>query len=261
MWIVKLSEAKIYKQTFYFAEIIILMFILLKTAEAETWKIASLEYPPHTCHNSCKNNGSMGVALQTSLQTIGIKIEYKWLPWTRAINEAKKGKYIGYFPAWPEDCQKGFRFSETISRSRLGLVENVLRPLVYKNTKDLSQYKIGVVQDYGNTKELNRMISKGIIKTESSMKDESNIKKVALGRIDGALVDELVFQHLIRYQFPELKNQVQFNPVVLETKRLGICLKRSLYKDINQKLKEAFKRIDPEKTAFEYNKNLFKNIL
>lgn len=253
-----MSEAKIYKQTFFFAKIAITMFIFFTTAAAETWRLTSLEYPPHTCYDSCENNGSMGTALRTSLQTIGITVEYKWLPWTRAINEAKKGNYIGYFPAWPEDCKKGFRFSETISRSRLGLVESVLRPLNYKSTNDLSRYKIGVVQDYGNTKELNRMITKGIIKTESSMKDESNIKKVALGRIDGALVDELVFKHLIMYEYPDLKDQVHFNHVVLETKRLGICIKKSLYKDINQKLKEAFRKIDPEKTAFEYNRKHFK---
>lgn len=230
---------------------------ILNSANAEIWKIATLEFPPHTCQFACKENGSMGKALRAALESEGVDVEYHWLPWSRAINETKKGKYIGYFPSWPEDCQNGFVFSETIARSPFGVVERTSHPLSFKNAQDLAQYKIGVVQDYGNTREINDMIKKGIIKSEISVKDEMNIKKVALGRLDGALVDAMMLKHYLFYQFPELRSQVQFNPMTLENKRLGICLRKSLSKSANETLKKAFKKLDPERLTQEYMKKHF----
>lgn len=226
-------------------------------AQASTWKIATLEFPPHTCQKDCDGNGSMNKTLSEALKNVGVKTEFYWLPWSRAINETKKGKYIGYYPAWPEDCQSGFMFSETISRSDLGIAERISHPLMFKQATDLAQYKIGTVQDYGNTKEINEMIQKGILKSEMAVKDEMNIKKVALGRLDGALVDVSMLKHFLMYQHPEYKNLIQLNPTIIENKRMGICIRKSLWQSLNNTLKKAFKKVDPIKTSAEALKKHF----
>lgn len=199
----------------------------------------------------------MGKALKTALDAVGIKVEYYWLPWSRAINETRKGKYVAYFPAWPEDCQSGFEFSETITKSPFGVAERTAYPLHFKNASDLAQYKIGAVQDYGNTKEINEMIKKGVIKSEIVTRDDMNIKKVALGRLDGALVDAYMLKHFLIFQHPELKGSIRLNATILENKPLGVCFRKSLWKISNDALKRAFKLQDPEKISAEYLKKHF----
>lgn len=224
---------------------------------AEVWKITSLEFPPHACQRKCPDHGATGKALTEALSTVDVKVEFHWLPWSRGINESKKGKFIGYYPAWPEDCQNGFRFSETIGRSPVGIAERTSSPLSLKQISDLARYKIGVVQDYGNTREINLMIKRGLLHPEIVINDEMNIKKLALGRIDGAFIDANMLKHFILYEFPEYKNLIRLNPMIIENKRLGICIRKSLWPSINATLKRAFTNVDPEKNSADYLKKHF----
>ena len=54
-----------------------------------------------------------------------------------------------------------------------------------------------MVQDYVNTKELDDMIAAGSIKGDAVPSDVLNIKKVAAGRIDAAVIDANVLNYLL----------------------------------------------------------------
>lgn len=172
--------------------------------------------------------------------------------------EARKKISYGYFPAWPEDCQEGFTFSEPISHSPLGLVERRNHPLLFNKLSDLKKYTLGIVQDYGNTVEFNKLVKQGVLKPEIVTTDTLNVRKVAMGRIDGALIDENVLKHILTFENPELASSVQFNKKILELKPLGICFRNDLATELNAKLKTALKSHQSQKQVDLYLKNYFK---
>lgn len=238
---------------------LIVAFVLItgSAADAESWPLSALEYPPFSCEN-CPGHGANAQAFTEALTKQKITVQFTWLPWSRAIMEARKKISYGYFPAWPEDCQEGFTFSEPISHSPLGLVERRNHPLLFNKLSDLKKYTLGIVQDYGNTVEFNKLVKQGVLKPEIVTTDTLNVRKVAMGRIDGALIDENVLKHILTFENPELASSVQFNKKILELKPLGICFRNDLATELNAKLKTALKSHQSQKQVDLYLKNYFK---
>ncbi len=236
---------------------IITLLFAINASAAEVWKLATLEYPPYNCEK-CKDLGAMSKALTAAAKSAGIELKFEWLPWTRAINDSKAGKFVGYWPSWPEDCVEGFLISEPITYGPFGVVENKSKPLKYENTQGLTKYTIGSVQDYGNTKEFNELVKAGKIKNEVVVDDGLNLRKVAGGRLDGAVVDGLVMKHMLKFDMPEIASKVQFNSVVLENKVLGICFNTKDHAKLNAKLKEALAKTPSEPIVKEFLETHFK---
>lgn len=230
----------------------------LADGRESSWPLAATEYPPFACEK-CPQLGAHIAALKMALSEEKIELKITWLPWTRAIVESRQGHFYAYFPAWPEDCQKGFTFSTTISRSPLVLVERRSHPLKFNKLADLKKYTLGVVQDFGNTLEFKKLIREGTLKTEVVTTDTLNVRKVALGRIDGALIDGNVLRHILIYEHPELKNSVQLNEKIIEMKDLGLCIRDDKATELIAKMKVLFKKHNPEKFVDEYLKKYFKH--
>lgn len=225
-------------------------------AHAEKWKVTTLEWPPFTCEK-CPEQGAGAKALREAMKSVGVEVEFEFLPWTRAIKEgADAKKYVGYYPSWPEDVQAGFTGSSSIFKSPIGFIEPKGKALSWNQLSDLKGKTIGSVQDYGNTKEFNKLVADGVIKTEVVPGDDINVRKVAGGRLDGAIIDINNAKWFLATDMKNLADKVQINAKVLENKDLMIALNANS-KEKAKKLEEALKKVDTNKIVAEYlSKNL-----
>jgi polar amino acid transport system substrate-binding protein len=85
------------------------------------------------------------------------------------------------------------------------------------------------VQDYVNTAEVDALIASGEIKAQTATSDETNIRKVAGGRIDAAVIDTNVFSYLLANSkdLEKAQEQVQMNAKLLTEKELFVAFKKS----------------------------------
>lgn len=241
----------------YYLLVLSLLFSLNLVA-AEKWKITSLEWPPFS-GASLPDGGAGIMVLREALKTEGIYLEVKFLPWTRAIAEAKESDVAGYYPAWPEDVLDGFSKSDVIFKSPVGFVELATKPIVWTKIEDLKGKKIGTVQDYGNTAEFNAAVKAGIIITEVVSSDDINVKKVANERIDGAFIDLNNLDFFLKNDMKDLKGKVQANSKIIAEKDLVLAINRSFKnKDAPSIIKKGLSKIKSEKMVkdwlLKYNK-------
>lgn len=219
--------------------------------------VTTLEWPPFTCEK-CPEQGAGAKVLRDVMKAEGVEVEFVFLPWSRAIAEGKTEKYIGYYPAWPEDVQEGFMASVSLFKSPLGFIEPKDKPLKWdQGLKDLKGKTIGSVQDYGNTKEFNDLIKEGVIKTEIVTSDDVNVKKVAGGRLDGAIIDINNAKWFLTTDFKAEAAKVNINPKIIDNKDLHLAF-NGINKAKADKLKAAFAKVNSQKIVDDYLKTLLK---
>lgn len=84
------------------------------------------------------------------------------------------------------------------------------------------------MKDYVNTDVLDSMIVSGAQPVEAVTSDEHNIKKVAAGRIDAAVIDVNVLQYLLKQKtLQPLADKLQINRQLLANKQLYIAFKNN----------------------------------
>lgn len=200
----------------------------LSTAKADTLMLTSLLWPPYSGQQLAEQGASIAVA-RAALKVMGHQLEVDFYPWSRAVKLASmpNSDYLGYFPEYYFETEK-FVFSKSIGDGPLGLVEQKAHPVSWNYVEDLNRYTLGVVKDYVNTQALDRMISTGVQPTEAVTSDEHNIKKVAAGRIDAAVIDVNVLHYLLKQKpLQPLAEKLQINRQILANKQLYIAFRNT----------------------------------
>lgn len=202
--------------------------VLSATAVADTLKLTSLHWPPYSGPELRAHGASVAVA-KAAIEAMGHTLEVDFFPWSRAVALTKKGDtYIGYFPEYSYMSIE-FVFSDPLGTGPLGLVERSSNPIEWENPGDIKGYKLGVVQDYVNTEQIDAMIASGDIEASTVTADTQNVLKVAAGRIDAAVIDSNVFDYLLANnpQVSRVRNSVQMNEKLLVEKDLHIAFKNN----------------------------------
>lgn len=218
----------------------------------EVWLVTSLEWPPFSGKNLPE--GGAGVAvLRAALATQDVKLAVEFYPWSRALMKAKNPRYVGVYPAWPEDVQVGFSSSTVLFKSPVGFVEPKSAPLQWARLKELAGKKIGIVQDYGNTPEFMQLVNDKIIKTELVMDDLTNVRKVASGRIDAAFIDLNNLAYFLKHDASDIAHKVQANAKIIASKDLVLAINANFVgRDVNATLSRGLAKIDAERIIKDY---------
>ncbi|WP_198783124.1 substrate-binding periplasmic protein [Shewanella putrefaciens] len=197
-------------------------------ARADTLVLTSLLWPPYSGQQLAQQGASIAVT-RAALKVMGHELKVDFYPWSRAVKLASmpSGDYQGYLPEYYYDTEK-FVFSSSIGTSPLGLVEQTSHPISWHYVADLNRYTLGVVKDYVNTDVLDSMIVSGAQAVEAVTSDEHNIKKVAAGRIDAAVIDVNVLQYLLKQKtLQPLADKLQINRQLLANKQLYIAFRNN----------------------------------
>lgn len=218
----------------------------------KTWTLTTLEWPPFVCSN-CPENGAAAKALRETLRKVGVDVKFSFHSWSKSMSLGEEEGYVGYFPAWIEEVKPGFTASSTLFTSPVGFVEPRNKPLVWHSLTDLKGKVIGISQNYGNTVEFNRLVREGVIRVEVVESDDTNLRKVALGRLDGALMDINNARYFLSVNLRNLMGRVSINSKVLENKTLHLAF-NGHNKDKAAKMEAALKQSNFQKIVDEYLK-------
>lgn len=203
------------------------MLIFSKLVVAETIYLTSLHWPPYSGKALTKQGTSVAIA-KAAFKAEGYDLVVDFFPWSRAVKIAsdENSKYIGYFPEYKFETT-AFVFSDPMGISPLGLVQKSSNPITFSRVEDLKSKRIGVVQDYINTKELDDLIAKGVIQADAVQSDVINVKKVGTDRLDAAVIDANVLEFLIKTDesLSDIKHNIEMNKQLLECKNLYIAFR------------------------------------
>lgn len=188
------------------------MMFAASTAPAATITIVADEWCPYNCEPGSDEPGYMIEIAQKVLGEAGHTIEYRNMPWSRAIEEARKGKFDAIVGAAEGDAPD-FQFPS----SSLGVSSNVF--LVkkgsawrYTDMASLDSVSLGTIRDYSYGDELDAYIAqhekdaKRIQVASGDAALDTNVKKLAAGRV-GAIVED---RNVAEYLLADLGQQAEF---------------------------------------------------
>lgn len=190
--------------------------------------LASLEWPPYTGKNLIQQ-GATSAVVRAAFEAVGYEVEIRFLPWNRAIEAARFDPEVaGYFPEYPdEEREHEFLCSESIGKSLLGFAERKADEHVWYEYADLEKLMIGVVDGYVNTREFDRRVEAGEIKTDTSVSDLFNLRKVLADRIDYGVIDFNVYKYLLHSDrmLNARRGELRFDSRLLGINDLVVCFR------------------------------------
>ncbi|MBX7144901.1 MAG: transporter substrate-binding domain-containing protein [Oligoflexia bacterium] len=183
-------------------------------AQADQVTIVADEWCPYNCVPGSSNPGLLIEIAQYALGKAGHSVKYSVLPWSRAIEDTRAGKYMAIVGAYRSDAP-GFVFPQKPLATAGDDV--FVRPGAswrYSGIKSLEYVSLGVIADYTfNNAEVDAYIRANKSNPERvqvSVGDdalEKNIRKLVGGRIDALIDDALVVTHFLKLH-PKFGNLV-----------------------------------------------------
>jgi len=238
--------------------LVLIAMLMSSTSAAETWKVITLDWPPYT-DEKAEERGAASKALKDALKTVGVNVEFVFMPWSRGIYEVTKEPYMGIFPVWNDGAHKEGKLSPALFESPIGFVFPKSKVLPWTKLEDFKGLDIGIVQSYEYPEEILNLGKSGIYNLKSVTSDEQNLHKVAYKRIDLTIVDLINARYLAEIRHPELKSLLSFDPKAYNKAKLYISLKNDKnFEERFKKLKEAFKNVQTQKIVDTYLLKTFK---
>jgi len=226
-------------------------FVGMVPAKAEHWVINTLEWPPFTC-SRCPENGAAIKALKQTLKSVGVTAEFVFYSWTQAMKKSRENKnVVGLFPAWPGDIKPGLVPSEALFHSPIGFIEPINKPLKWQKLSDLKGKKIGMTQDYGYNEELLSLVKKGDIIASVVLNDETNFLKVALEKLDGAVMDVNNARYVIYMTQRGLAGRVSVNSRIIQNESLHLAF-NEFNKEKAETLSRGLKKVNFQRIVDDY---------
>jgi polar amino acid transport system substrate-binding protein len=164
---------------------------------AEVMRLATGELPPY----ATEARGDQGVALRIvreAFRSQGHEVAYTFMPWGRALEEARAGKWDGtaYWGHKPEH-EQSFLLSDNVLTEQWVVLHRAALKVDWKKPADLAPYTFGAIKTYTYTPEFHALFASGKLKVDWSPDDIATLRKLAAGRVDVVLLDRHVACYLI----------------------------------------------------------------
>ncbi|MCZ4279955.1 transporter substrate-binding domain-containing protein [Kiloniella laminariae] len=201
-----------------------------------------------------------GHGFLTELTSIGMKragydTVIRDLPWSRILKEAQRGEVDLIPHIWYTDERNEYvAFGPVLAQNRLVLISCLDRDPEIETIADLDNLIVGTMQDYAYPEEF--LAATGF-KRDPTQSLEGNLMKLANGRVDAVIDDELVVRHTARMLYPE-GDPFRYAKHVLEAKDLFLAISRK--SPDHQKIMALFTReLEQMKADGSYDKLLEKH--
>jgi ABC-type amino acid transport substrate-binding protein len=200
------------------------------SSAAEPVRLASLEWQPYI-GPELPEQGFAAALVRAAYAAEGMQVEIEFHPWERALALARSGAVDGLVPEYYNGRREAeFAYSAPLINGPLVLYRRREADLVYRpvgsldaGLRALSSQRFGVVRGYLNTPTFDA--ADYLIKVEAD-DDYANLRNLAEGRIDLAVIDRHVAGHLIRTRQPELATTLVPLPPPLGEMALYIAFSR-----------------------------------
>jgi len=188
---------------------VIVCFATVAAVYAETIEIAAEDdWIPYAKEDG---TGLANEIIRAAFKSVDIKVEYKMFPYARTLLYIEQGKYVAGFNV-PLDEQSNKKYilgDKALYDAVSAYYCNRAQPLSAKNRDELKNgEKIGVVRGYGYGDHYLKLIKKGLIKEDVTTSETSNLRKLALGRIDSTIIYDKTAYILIKQL--NLESKIKF---------------------------------------------------
>lgn len=218
-----------------------LAWLAVTPAQAgEAIKVAALSgWPPYS-DEGLPGDGFSNDLVAEAMTRAGYTVQVTVMPWNRALNLAETGEYDALPSIWySKERDALLKFSDPYAVNRIVFIYKAGHPFEFHSLDDLKGKTVGIQigASYGKDFETSTLF-----KREGTPEPLLNIKKVAAGRIDLTLDDELVTRYNINTKIPELASQLALTKGALSEEKLYVAFSR--------------KRPDVDKLVADFNKEL-----
>jgi polar amino acid transport system substrate-binding protein len=168
--------------------------------------LVTVDYPPFYSP-TLPNEGPITEIVTTAFKNVGYQVNVKYVPWARAMADAKAGKADGLHGAWyKKEREEWFVYSDKMPGNEIVLFKRKgEEPQSFSSYEDLQPYKIGVVRGYKNPPEFDA----ADLRTYEANSDTLNLTKLAKGRVDLILVDRALANHILANELTKYKDALE----------------------------------------------------
>lgn len=194
----------------------------IKADDKKTVLLVSDSWCPYNCEPGAENPGILIEIAKRALEKEGFEVKYETLPWSRAIEETRAGKYDAIVSAAEADAPD-FIFpgthQATIQNTFFTANESAW---TFKDLKSLGDVSLGVIRDYAYNDDLDSYIAlhaEDAQKIQTASGDgalETNIKKLLAGRLGAFIEDKNVVELYLRDN-PEYQGKLRMAGMLPET--------------------------------------------
>ncbi len=194
------------------SSLIVFSLFFWSNVQAETWRLTSLAWEPYS-GDDLPHQGSSIEILKNILKKEGIELVVEFYPWKRAQLLANTEKYVGYFPAWPEEVGKDFTASPAIDWSLVGILGNKDIEVQYETIDQLyANFKVGTVSTYTYPDVIKHAMEKYPQHVFGAPHEEALLKSLSNNRTQVAITDPKVMMFLAdKYK---ITNVTPIQPVI-----------------------------------------------
>jgi len=204
------------------------LFVMLSTMamtcvanSQEVWRIASLEWKPYS-GSTLANQGSAIEKLRDLLEQHNIMLEVDFLPWKRAIKIVQNDqRYLGIYPAWPEDVFSNATISSPIACSTIGIFTHTGRNASFSSINELfKRNTVGIVRAYSYPDAIEQAIERYPAHVSRAHNVEQLVKMLGAKRHDAAISDP----NVVAYYSQQLAIKNIKHVANLENKKLVLIM-------------------------------------
>lgn len=193
--------------------------------DVNTVSIATLDWSPYVGED-LEGYGFTTEILRVAFERAGYKLKVTFMPWARGLLETESGNYDAIYPAYySEERTQNYIYSDAFAEGPIVFYKRKGDAITYTKLEDLKPYRIGVVRGFVNTAEFD---AADYLQKDVVDRDEQNLQKLVLGRIDLAVVDKFAAQYIFASTFPEGKDQLEFIEPPLDVKPLYVMFSRKI---------------------------------
>lgn len=220
-------------------------------AFSQTLTLATLNWAPFYSEH-LPEGGFFTAISREAFKRAGYELKVEFMPWKRALEMAKKGKYDGILGAYRNaERENYFIFPDPSTHNEEVFIQKKGKGITFKKLDELKPYKIGGLNAAAPIKELTK---KGF-KTDSAPKDLQSIKKLNAGRIDLMVIGKQNLNYALK-NIPDYKPyQTAFEVLDPPFKSYGlycpISKKKADAKQIVEKFNAAIKAMKTDGTYDE----------
>ena len=214
-----------------------LCLILSFACRADTFVAAGDPWPPFLDPDD-KEQGVSVAIVRAALKTQGHELEFRFMPWARAMDGVKNANMDVLVSAWRTKEREAFlAFSEPYLENAIKFITRKDDDFEFHGLQSLAGKAVGIVRGYGYGDEF---LSATHFKRPEVKEITLNIKKLIAGRIDLTLDDELVAKSAISKKNPKLLQKIRFTNNALS--RNSVHVASGLANAKHQQILDAFNK-------------------
>lgn len=188
------------------------------------------------------NGGYIIEITKEAFRRVGYEIDVRFVPWKRALEEAKLGKVDGVIGTnYSDERAQTYRLTDVVYVDENGFFQKKGRAITYTTLQDLAPYTIGYMRGSSFGADFDTAT---YLKKEEVTENEQNIKKLMIGRIDLLISSKELILYTLATKYPEWQGEIEFIEPAFEMINVHHAISRvnpnaeKIVADFNRGLKE-----------------------